>query len=353
MVESVLRSVGLTERFAQLLLVVGHAATVENNAHQATYQCGACGANSGLVNARLFAAALNDPAVRRELGKRGIDLPETTVAVATVHDTGTDTVRQVCDDNPYSHNLGTSDLAGLEANLAEAGRRTAGERAEKLPGVRRRNQALDPIKISREVAHRSTDWSEPTPEWGLAGNRAIIVAPRRLSAGLDLGGRVFLQSYERSLDPDHQILEQLMLAPVVVSQWISAQYQFSTVAANVFGAGDKTTLNVIGNVGALQGAHGDLRVGLPWQSLFDRSPLERPHHAGAHEPTRHLVVLAAPKNAVLEIVRRHPTLHQLITNRWATFVVLDDGAHEITPDLTWRSLVPSSGHMPAMSKVRE
>lgn len=345
--EGVLRAIGLVEGFAPVLVVVGHGASTENNAHAATYQCGACGANPGLVNAQLLVDALNDPSVRRGLRERGIDVPDDTVALAALHDTTTDEVEVVREPatTPARTVPGRASVDTAAAALAEAGRRTALERVRGLPRTGS-VEGVDPActrTAMRDVARRASSWAEPTPEWGLAGNQAIVVGPRSLTAGLDLGGRVFLQSYERSLDPDHGVLEALMTAPVIVSQWISAQYHLSSVAPDVFGAGDKTTLNVVGDVGVLSGAHGDLRLGLPWQSLFSAPPTGTVRQAGAHEPVRHLVVVAAEREAVRAVVSRHEVLRQLVTHGWARVVVVDDGAHALQPDLTWRTEVPARG----------
>ena len=50
------------------------------------------------------------------------------------------------------------------------------------------------------------------------------------------------------------------------------EYLASSVDPVALGSGDKTTHNPVGDVGVLTGAHGDLRVGLPWQALFARDP---------------------------------------------------------------------------------
>ncbi len=99
---------------------------------------------------------------------------------------------------------------------------------------------------------------------GLAGNAAFIVAPRDVSAGLNLERRTFLHSYDPDVDPDGAALETILTAPLVVAQWINCQYYFSTVAPDVFGgAGTKKTIhNVVGTAGVLAGHSGDLQLGL-------------------------------------------------------------------------------------------
>ena len=77
---------------------------------------------------------------------------------------------------------------------------------------------------------------------------------------------------------------------MVVAHWINMQYYFSTVDPDVFAAGDKTVHNIVAGVGVTEGAGGDLKVGLPLQSLFveDRA---------FHEPLRLLTVVEAPLDA--------------------------------------------------------
>lgn len=118
----------------------------------------------------------------------------------------------------------------------------------------------------------------------------------------------------------------LLPSPLVVAQWINAQYYFSAVAPTVFGAGDKTTHNVVGDVGVMRGAHGDLRTGLPWQALFSHEPGTTPDAVSlAHPPARLLGVVVADPAAVLEIISRHDGVGQLICNKWIHLVCIDRG----------------------------
>ena len=116
------------------------------------------------------------------------------------------------------------------------------------------------------------------------------------------------------------MLAGIIEAPVVVSQWIAAQYGFSSVAPTALGAGDKTTHNVVGDVGVLSGAHGDLRTGLPWQALFGRDPGSRPDASSLpqHVPSRHLVIVDANPSVVATAVRRNATVTMLVANGWAS-----------------------------------
>ena len=329
MAAAALRSTGLTRDFAPLLVVCAHGGSPENNAFATAYDCGACGGNDGLVNATLLVDALNDGAVRAELAEQGLVLPDATRAVAALHDTTTDTVTLL----PEFDLSPSADLAlqRLAAALLDAGRAAASERAALLPQNR-------PAR-HQSSSRRAADWSEPTPEWGLAGNAAIVIGPRSLTEGVDLQGRVFLHSYDRDTDPEAVVLEQLLTAPLVVTQWINSQYYFSAVAPEVFGSGDKTTHNVVGDVGVLRGAHGDLQTGLPWQALFRSEPGSRPDAESlVHEPVRLLAVVVADPAMVRTIVGRHEGLRNLVSHEWIRLVCVDRGeSMRLRPDLTWET----------------
>lgn len=293
--ESVLRTMGLTERFARLVVLTGHTSHTTNNAHATALECGACAGAGGAVNARAVATLLNDPDVRAGLSAREITIPDDTWFTAAIHDTASDVVT-LLDAHlvPPSH---TGDLHELDERLAEAGRRQSASRARTLPGDAGR------------VRDRGHDWAQPRPEWGLATNGAFVIAPRSATAGLDLGGRAFLHSYDATQDPDGAVLEAIMTAPLVVGHWISAQYYFSTVDPDVFGAGDKLLHNPVGSLGVLLGAGGDLRVGLPLQST---------HVAGRahHQPLRLLAVIQADLVTIEKIIARNPVLSRLVEGSW-------------------------------------
>ena len=330
--ESALRAIGLTEQFAALLVITAHASTVQNNAFAAGYDCGACGGNAGLVNARLLADALNSAPVRDALAARGIVIPAHCQAVAAVHNTTTD---DLTIEANHVHGQAATVIGQLRVDLHTAAALSASERCSDLPGAPR---AAEGARALRHVAARAHDWSEPVPEWGLAGNAAFIAGPRWLTQSMNLGGRVFLHSYDPDSDIELAVLSTIINAPVVVAQWINAQYFFSAVDPDTYGAGDKSTHNVVGDIGVLTGAYGDLRTGLPWQTLFSRES-DIGTAVGRHEPLRLSVILYSRTRDIATVIEASPHVRALVCNQWIHLIAIDPDtgtASALNTDLTWQ-----------------
>lgn len=313
--KTVLRAMSLTSHFAPVVLLLGHGAEVVNNPHASALHCGACGGYPGDVNARLLAQLLNDRDVRAALTTEGIEIPLDTIFVAGLHNTTTDEVELFDLDGVSEENV-----ERVRAWLAAAGVMARSERALKLP---RAEEAT--------IKRRSRDWAETRPEWALAGCSAFIAAPRKRTSGRDLAGRAFLHDYDWKQDRDFGVLELILTAPVVVASWISLQYYGSTVSPQVFGGGNKLLHNVTGGLGVVEGNGGLLRVGLPWQSVHDGE-----RHM--HEPLRLSVCIEAPREAMADVLRRHPGVRALFDNGWLHLFALDDMgrmAWRYDGNLTW------------------
>lgn len=324
---SILRNMGLRQRFARLILLCGHEGHSENNPHSASLDCGACGGHSGAINARVAAALLNDARVRAALQQRGIGLPSDTRFLAGVHDTATDEVHLLdLGQVPESH---AEDVERLRGWLEGAGACTREERAHTL-GL----NGLTGEPLRKQFRKRSRDWSETRPEWGLARNAAFIAARRQRSRGVNLEGRAFLHDYDWRNDTDNSILGLILSAPMVVASWINLQYFASTVDNDRFGAGNKTLHNRVDRLGVVIGNGGDLRTGLPLQSVHASDG------SWYHEPLRLQVVVEAPPEKIAEALRMHEGARDLVENGWVRLFALAPESNELHRWVSGQGWVP-------------
>ena len=180
---------------------------------------------------------------------------------------------------------------------------------------------------------RSQDWAQVRPEWGLARNAAFIVAPRGISASLNLEGRCFLHSYEYAQDAEGRSLTAILTAPMVVAEWINTQYLFSTLDNVAYGGGSKITKNITGKIAIMQGNASDLMTGLPLQSVY-RSDKE-----AYHEIQRLMTVVYAPRPMLDSIIQAQPVLQKLFGNGWVQLACIEPDTRKtylLNRDFTWK-----------------
>jgi len=65
--------------------------------------------------------------------------------------------------------------------------------------------------------------------------------------------RCFLHEYCSAKDPKGNVLELIMTAPLVVTNWIGLQYFSSVVDNQAFGSGSKVIHDVLGQFGSVDG----------------------------------------------------------------------------------------------------
>ena len=67
----------------------------------------------------------------------------------------------------------------------------------------------------------------------------------------------------------------------------------------------------------MEGFAGDLRVGLPWQSVHDGTNYQ-------HEPQRLNVIIEAPVDEMSKILDKHESIRQLCDNNWIYLFAMND-----------------------------
>ncbi len=329
--EMILKAMSMTGNFARLILLIGHGSSTVNNPHATGLDCGACAGQTGEASARVIAALLNDSKVREKLAQKGIHIPTDSRFVPALHDTTLDEITLFDIDELASTHA--PDLKQLRKWLIQAGRLARMERSNLL-GI----SNLAPEIVDALIQERSRDWSQVFPEWGLAGNAAFIAAPRSRTTGIDLSGRAFLHDYEWRKDEGFGVLELIMTAPMVVANWINMQYYGSVVDNQRFGSGNKVLHNIVaGSIGVFEGNGGDLRIGLPLQSLHDGN-------RWVHEPLRLNVFLEAPRQEIDRIIAKHELVRELVENRWLFLFQIDDehgSIHQRHTDGQWQQMSPA------------
>lgn len=305
-VSDILKGAGLVNNFASYVYMMGHGHNSFNNPHVSAYSCGACSGANSYPNAKVFAKAANDPKVRSLLmSEHGITIPDSTYFIGGYHDTCNDDVELF----DIEHNrMSADDQKKIEDLILKARQLNALERSKKFFQSPAR---LTPKKALKFVEERAWRIAEPRPELNHATDALCIVGRREVTKNLFLDRKAFLTSYDAKIDPDAQILAGLLAAIFPVCAGINLEYYFSKVDTENYGSGSKTSHNVTGLFGVMNGIRGDLRTGLVWQMVE------------YHDPLRLLFVVEASESHMKRVMEINEEVANLIQNYWINLALID------------------------------
>ena len=292
------------------VIFVGHGADAPNTPFYSMFECGACGGNNGLLNARFATALMNDPVVQ--------DLIKETHGIASIrffaaeHNTTLASVQLDPRSMSAFQNQASADLKNLLQQISLLPKRAFPTSEEFIKDGKRTNFP----------SNAANAWWQVFPEWGLSGNGACVIGPRSLTKNFNLRSRVFLHDYAWEEDVDNQVLVSIFSGPGVVMQMINAAYNVAATNPKNFSSGDKTRHNVLGEAGVLLGADGPLYRGLPWQSIAPQPPAISGNENG-HIPRRLQIFVAAPPAKIMEALEQS-TLAPLAAGGWVSVHALED-----------------------------
>jgi uncharacterized protein YbcC (UPF0753/DUF2309 family) len=309
-VENFLKLIGLVKDFPKFFMIAGHGSLSDNNPFESALDCGACGGSISLPNTRVLCMMANKPELRRLLKSKGIDIPEDVRFMPIYHTTTTDEISFYDTDILTSEELEL--YAKVQSDFKKASFTSREERIKDLPHA----------KTEKDIFTKTRDWSEPRPEWGLAGNMGVFAGPRSSTQHVSFNNRMFLHSYDSSLDNENaDLLTRLFDGPLVVGEWINLEHYFATVDNKVYGAGSKVYHNVVAKIGVYSGNYSDLKIGLPTQSV-------QVEGEAYHEPVRLLTYMEAPLDTVAKAVE-NSVAKPFILNEWIRPIVIDKEAKKV------------------------
>lgn len=309
-VENILKMMGLVNNFPKFVTITGHGSHSDNNPFESALDCGACGGSISLPNTRALCMMANKVEVRDLLRSKGVDIADDVRFMPALHTTTTDVI------SFYDTDILTEDelklYKGVQSDFNAASLEAREERVKVLPNA----------NTQKDLFTKTRDWSEPRPEWGLAGNMGVFAGPRDSCRHMKLNNRLFMHSYDFSIDNENaDLLTRIFDGPLVVGEWINLEHYFSTVDNKIYGAGSKVYHNIVAKIGVYNGNYSDLKIGLPTQSVLSEGE-------AYHEPVRLLTYMEAPLEIVGKAVE-NSVAKEFILNEWIRPIIIDKQAKKV------------------------
>ena len=308
-IDNLLKMIGLHKDFPKFVIISGHRSLSDNNPFESALDCGACGGSISLPNARALCMIANKKDIREKLIEKGINIPEDTRFIPALHTT---TDEMTFYDTDVLNIQELEIFSKMQEDFKKASLASREERTLDLPNA----------KTEQDLFIKTMDWSEPRPEWGLAGNMGVFAGPRDSCKHVAFNNRLFLHSYDSTIDNENaDILTRIFDGPLVVGEWINLEHYFATVDNKVYGAGSKVYHNVVSKIGVYNGNYSDLKIGLPTQSVLEEG---KPYH----EPVRLLTYMEAPLDIVAKAVE-NSVAQPFILNEWIRPIIIDKEAKKV------------------------
>lgn len=314
-VKQILGDSGCLSRLGKVVAVVSHGATTKGNPFHQAYGCGACGGNSGEINAKLFASFANSPEVRNILKAKGHIIPDDTWFIAGHHNTTQDTL--TWDTLPAPTNLHKELFENLQNSFRRALAKNAWERLKLLNPELVNRTKFNAADALNTVRHRSLSLAEVRPEYGHTKVAGAFFGKRATIMNQNFDRRFFLISYDHANDPTGEHLKSVLINALPVCANISLDYLVSTLSNESFGAGSKLPMNTTGLLGVITGSKSDLRVGLAKQMVEK------------HEPIRLTAFIEAPHELAMTTISSIPRLKRIICNEWIFAYSVDPSTQEV------------------------